>query len=246
LNNHSKVTHPWPRQRKKKRKKKTLKKAKQSPEGAAEGAARAHPLKARAAEGGGGGKKKLFIIIGGVVVLLIGAGAGLYFTGMLDSLLGKEAPVECAEGDHECEEAAKAAAEHGEDAKGGHGEKKDAKKGDHGAAKGGHGEAAGGASDSFVAIPTMIVNLNSDDGTPRYLRLTVQLELEDAADKGAVEAIIPKVIDQFQTYLRELRVRDLRGSGGIYRLQMELLWRVNQAAAPVEVKDVLFQEILIQ
>jgi flagellar FliL protein len=218
-------------------------------EGTAEGAegAPAEGAEGAPAEGGGGGKKKLLIIIGGVVVLLIGAGAGLYFTGMLDSLLGKEdAPVECAEGDHECEEKAKAAAEHGEDAKGGHGEKKDAKKGDHGAAKGGHGEAAGGASDSFVAIPTMIVNLNSDDGTPRYLRLTVQLELEDAADKGAVEAIIPKVIDQFQTYLRELRVRDLRGSGGIYRLQMELLWRVNQAAAPVEVKDVLFQEILIQ
>lgn len=216
------------------------------PEGAAEGAAEGAPAEgAEGAPAEGGGKKKLLIIIGGVVVLLIGAGAGLYFTGMLDSLLGKEAPVECAEGDHECEEAAKAAAEHGEDAKGGHGEKKDAKKGDHGAAKGGHGEA-GGASDSFVAIPTMIVNLNSDDGTPRYLRLTVQLELEDAADKGAVEAIIPKVIDQFQTYLRELRVRDLRGSGGIYRLQMELLWRVNQAAAPVEVKDVLFQEILIQ
>ena len=216
------------------------------PEGAAEGAAEGAPAEgAEGAPAEGGGKKKLLIIIGGVVVLLIGAGAGLYFTGMLDSLLGKEAPVECAEGDHECEEAAKAAAEHGEDAKGGHGEKKDAKKGDHGAAKGGHGEA-GGASDSFVAIPTMIVNLNSDDGTPRDLRLTVQLELEDAADKGAVEAIIPKVIDQFQTYLRELRVRDLRGSGGIYRLQMELLWRVNQAAAPVEVKDVLFQEILIQ
>lgn len=215
------------------------------PEAAAEGAEGAPAEGAEgAAEGGGGGKKKLLIIIGGVVVLLIGAGAGLYFTGMLDSLLGKEeAPVECAEGDHECEEKAKAAAEHGEkaDAKGGHGEKKEAKGGG-----GGHGEAAGGASDAFVAIPTMIVNLNSDDGTPRYLRLTVQLELEDGADKPAVEAIIPKVIDQFQTYLRELRVRDLRGSGGIYRLQMELLWRVNQAAAPVEVKDVLFQEILIQ
>ncbi|MCE7887107.1 MAG: flagellar basal body protein FliL [Alphaproteobacteria bacterium PRO2] len=212
------------------------------PEAAAEGAegAPAEGAEGEAAAAEGGGKKKLFIIIGGVVVLLIGAGAGLYFTGMLDSLLGKEAPVECAEGDHECEEKAAAAAEHGEKAgaKGGHGEKKEAK-------GGGHGEA-GGASDSFVAIPTMIVNLNSDDGTPRYLRLTVQLELEDAADKAAVEAIIPKVIDQFQTYLRELRVRDLRGSGGIYRLQMELLWRVNQAAAPVEVKDVLFQEILIQ
>jgi flagellar protein FliL len=92
----------------------------------------------------------------------------------------------------------------------------------------------------------MIVNLSNDDGTPRYLRLTVQLELKSAEDVEAVEAVIPRVIDQFQTYLRELRVRDLRGSAGIYRLQMELLWRVNQAAAPVEVKDVLFQEILIQ
>ncbi len=218
--------------------------AKAKKEEAEEKEAEGAPAEGEAAAGeGGGGKKKLFIIIGGVVVLLIGAGAGLHFTGMLDSLLGKEKPVECAEGDHECEKAAAAAAEHGEkaDAKGGHGEKKEAKGGG-----GGHGEAAGGASDSFVPIPTMIVNLNSDDGTPRYLRLTVQLELEDGADKPAVEAIIPKVIDQFQTYLRELRVRDLRGSGGIYRLQMELLWRVNQAAEPVEVKDVLFQEILIQ
>ena len=32
----------------------------------------------------------------------------------------------------------------------------------------------------------------------------------------------------------------------IYRLQMELLSRVNAAAYPVEVQDVLFQEILIQ
>ena len=52
---------------------------------------------------------------------------------------------------------------------------------------------------------------------------------------------MPRIVDQFQTYLRELRVRDLRGSGGIYRMQAELLWRVNQAAAPIEVKDVLFQ-----
>lgn len=93
----------------------------------------------------------------------------------------------------------------------------------------------------------MIVNLSSEDGDdPRYLRLTVQLELKDPSKKAEVEAIIPRVVDQFQTYLRELRVQDLRGSAGIYRLQMELLWRVNQAAAPNEIKDVLFQEILIQ
>jgi flagellar FliL protein len=92
----------------------------------------------------------------------------------------------------------------------------------------------------------MIVNLNSEDGTPRYLRLAVQLEFKNTSDMTAVEAAMPRVIDQFQTYLRELRVKDLRGSAGIYRLQIELLARVNQAVYPIEVQDVLFQEILIQ
>lgn len=99
---------------------------------------------------------------------------------------------------------------------------------------------------AFLQIPDMIVNLSSSDGQPRYLRLSVQLELKDEAAKLAVEKVMPRVIDQFQTYLRELRVKDLRGSAGIYRLQMELLSRVNAAAYPVEVQDVLFQEILIQ
>ncbi|MCB1720458.1 MAG: flagellar basal body-associated FliL family protein [Alphaproteobacteria bacterium] len=184
----------------------------------------------------GGGSKKLIIIIVGVVVLLLGAGAGLYFTGMLDSVLGKSEPCVEEVDDHgevikECPE---------EDA---HGDEHAAKDDGHG---GGHGDGHGGGGGNFIEIPPMLVNLSSNDGTPRYLRLTVQLELSSSADYAAVEAVIPRVVDQFQTYLRELRVKDLRGSAGIYRLQMELLWRVNQAAAPVKVKDVLFQEILIQ
>ncbi len=107
-------------------------------------------------------------------------------------------------------------------------------------------EASETPNAAFVKIPDMIVNLSSDDGQPRYLRLSVQLELQNESDVAAVEQVMPRVIDQFQTYLRELRVQDLRGSAGIYRLQMELLSRVNAAAYPVEVQDVLFQEILIQ
>ncbi len=184
-------------------------------------------------DGEEGGINKLVLIAGGVVVLLLVAGAGLYFTGMLDSVLGKKSECVEVKDDHgevieECpEEHASASGDHG----GGHG-------GDDG-----HG---GGTTGLFLEIPTILVNLSSNDGTPRYLRLTVQLELYSSSDNAAVEAVIPRVIDQFQTYLRELRVKDLRGSAGIYRLQMELLWRVNQAAAPVKVKDVLFQEILIQ
>lgn len=188
-----------------------------------------------------GGKKKLLLILV-PLLLLIGGGAAAYFTGMLDSLLGKEAATEeGAEGDK---------AEAGDKKEGGHGKAADSHGKEAKAGGEGHGEAAGGhggegGDGAFLPLPTMLVNLNSDDGTPNYLRLTVQLELEDPADREAVEAVIPRVVDQFQTYLRELRVKDLRGSAGIYRLQMELLWRVNQAASPIEIKDVLFQEILI-
>lgn len=174
-------------------------------------------------EGKKGGKKKLLLILL-PILLLGGGGAAAYFTGMLDGLLGIEK------------------VEDGEHAEDGHG---DEKADDHGGGDG-HGEKGEKGASAFLAIPPMIVNLNTEDGTPRYLRLSVQLELEDPADKAAVEEVIPRVVDQFQTYLRELRVRDLRGSAGIYRLQMELLWRVNQAVEPVEIKDVLFQEILIQ
>ena len=179
------------------------------------------------------GKKKLLLIL--VPLLLIGGGGGgAYYMGYLDSLLGVE-PEEHTEGEE---------GEHGDDGHGGGGEDEHASDGGDDGHGDGHGEGGGSG---FIAVPTMIVNLVEEDGeTPRYLRLTVQLELQDPGEAGAIEAVIPRVVDQFQTFLRELRVKDLRGSAGIYRLQMELLRRVNQAAYPVEVKDILFQEILIQ
>ncbi len=197
-------------------------------------------------EGKKGGKKKLLLIL--VPILLLGGGAGgAYYMGMLDGLLGIES-AECEKDEHgedveDCEHSAEGDDhdDHGEDD--GHGKKKSKKDDGHGD---GHGEGGEASESAFLAIPPMIVNLNTEDGTPRFLRLTVQLELADPDEKADVEAVIPKVIDQFQTYLRELRVRDLRGSAGVYRLQMELLWRVNQAVEPAEIKDVLFQEILIQ
>ena len=41
-------------------------------------------------------------------------------------------------------------------------------------------------------------------------------------------------------------MEDLRGSAGIYRLREELLARVNTAVRPVQVRDVLFKEMLVQ
>jgi flagellar FliL protein len=106
-------------------------------------------------------------------------------------------------------------------------------------------EEAEAVNAAFSPLPDFIVNLSSSSGS-RFLKLKVQLEIENEADLPAIETVTPRVIDQFQTYLREMRVEDLKGSAGIYRLRQELLYRVNIAAHPVKVTDVLFQEMLIQ
>jgi flagellar FliL protein len=98
----------------------------------------------------------------------------------------------------------------------------------------------------FYDLPDLLVNLNSAGRKANFLKLSVSLELEHAADLPHVQAVMPRIIDNFQVYLRELRVEDLRGSAGIYRLREELLTRVNGAAAPAKIADVLFKEMLVQ
>jgi flagellar protein FliL len=98
----------------------------------------------------------------------------------------------------------------------------------------------------FFDLPDLLVNLNTTGRKASFLKLSVSLELDHAEDLPKLQAVMPRIIDNFQVYLRELRVEDLRGSGGIYRLREELLARVNTAAAPAKVTDVLFKEMLVQ
>jgi flagellar FliL protein len=98
----------------------------------------------------------------------------------------------------------------------------------------------------FFDIPDIIVNIQTPDAAPAYLKLSVSLELDKAEAKAAIEPVLPRIIDQFQTYLRELRVEDIRGSAGVMRLKEELLRRVNLAVAPTPVHDVLLKEMIVQ
>ena len=118
----------------------------------------------------------------------------------------------------------------------------------------GHKEEAAAAKEKappaptavFYDLPDLLVNLNTGSRKPSFLKLSVSLELERAEDLPRLQSVMPRIIDNFQVYLRELRVEDLRGSSGIYRLREELLTRVNAAVAPVKVTDVLFKEMLVQ
>jgi flagellar FliL protein len=98
----------------------------------------------------------------------------------------------------------------------------------------------------FYEVPPMLVNLNTSGRKVGYLKLSVSLEVGSEEDFPKLDAVLPRIVDDFQVYLRELRVEDLRGSAGLQRLREELFMRVANAAAPTVVRDVLFREMLIQ
>lgn len=99
----------------------------------------------------------------------------------------------------------------------------------------------------FVDLPDVLVNL-SNAGTDRtqYLKVKIVLEVPDAEIVSKIQPLMPRVMDAFQTYLRELRPTDLDGSAGLYRLKEELTRRVNASVAPSHITAVLFKEIIVQ
>lgn len=200
-------------------------------------------------EGGEGGegdgppaKKKLpllFIIAPVAALVVLGGGGAAAF------MMMKPKPAEA----------------HGEEEKGGHGDEK--KKGGHGEEKkkggGGHGGGEGGEADpalgkiaegpdgvTFYTLPDMVVNIQSPDSRPTYLKLKLTLEMQDADLATTLQHEAPRMQDMFQGFLRELRPEDLAGSAGSYQLRAEILRRVNLIAAPGKVDAVLIEEMLVQ
>lgn len=156
-------------------------------------------------------KKILILVL--PLLLLVGAGAGLYFTGVVDALMGK------------------------------------LKGGEEHAAPAPEKKADGPKQVGlvvFMDLPEMLVNLQTQGRKQSFLKIRVALELETPADMPRIDQVMPRIVDSFQVYLRELRAEDLQGAAGMHLLREELLTRVNAAVKPVKVNDVLFKEMLVQ
>ncbi len=98
----------------------------------------------------------------------------------------------------------------------------------------------------FMDLPELLVNLNTGGRRTSFIKIKVTLEVDKKEFVPVIEKLMPRIIDNFQVYLRELKIEALPGSIGMYRLREEMLLRVNTAAAPAQVNDVLFKEILFQ
>lgn len=178
-------------------------------------------------EAGGGKKKpplKLIIIIAAVAVLVLGGGGTAAF------MMLKPKPDAAAEKGHE---------------------KKKKEKGGKDEKKGGKDDKAaaqvreGPDGVLFYTLPDIVVNMQTADGRPTFLKLKLTLEMPDQDAVDELEPNMPRLQDMFQTFLRELRPEDLSGSQGSYQLRMEILRRVNLVIAPSKANAVLIEEMLI-
>ena len=188
----------------------------------------APPPEAEGEEGEGAPAKKglplkMLIIIGAAAVLVLGGGGTAAF------IFLKPQPD----------------AAHG--AKGEHGKKKkDEKKGE----KGKDDKSAAVVTEGpdgvlFYTMPNVVVNMQTADGRPTFLKLKLTLEVPNQETVDALEPNMPRLQDMFQTFLRELRPEDLQGSQGSYQLRAEIQRRVNLVIAPAKVNAVLIEEMLI-
>ncbi len=98
----------------------------------------------------------------------------------------------------------------------------------------------------FISLPPMIANMNTNPSRPRYIKLKAEIEVSAGKDAAAVTRLMPRIIDLFQTYLREVRPGDLRGAAGTYRLREALINRADVALAPARVRDILFVQMIVQ
>ena len=98
----------------------------------------------------------------------------------------------------------------------------------------------------FYPMEEISVAVQSVDSRSRFLKLKLVLELDSNEDVVFIKQVMPRILDNFQVFLRELRISELQGSQGIYRIREELLRRINTALSPLKIRDVLFTDIVIQ
>lgn len=126
-----------------------------------------------------------------------------------------------------------------------------AEAGEHGEVADGHGggggHGSGGAAEHayFYEIPQMQITIQNGSGGFAHVQITFSLEIADQGLSRRLDENLPRILDQFQGFLRELRPEDLAGSAGAERLRLELLRRVNLVMGEGQVRAVLITQFVI-
>jgi len=97
----------------------------------------------------------------------------------------------------------------------------------------------------IYALDTFIVNLANNGGN-RYLRVTMDLELDNKNLESEVNKRLPQVRDSILMILPTKRVEDISSVAGKTTLRDEILEKINSYLAQGKITNIYFKEFVIQ
>ncbi len=106
-----------------------------------------------------------------------------------------------------------------------------------------HAEPAEAPHVAFVPMEPIMVSL-PQGGSARMLRFTGQLEVAPE-HQAEVAALMPRVLDVLNTYLRAVAVRDLEDPASLARLRAQMLRRLQVVTGEGRVEDLLITEFVL-
>jgi flagellar protein FliL len=101
-----------------------------------------------------------------------------------------------------------------------------------------------------VGLDPFVVNLD-EPGTPRYLKVTLEIELAGGAKggeggEGGLAKSKQLVRDAILSYLSGLHVKDTLGAEAKDKIRTDLLARLTKLLGPEKVRRLFFQDFVVQ
>ena len=97
----------------------------------------------------------------------------------------------------------------------------------------------------FYDLPEMTTSLKNKAPEAK-IKLKITLETSDLDKINSIEAYIPRIQNLIIEHLIETAAEEIQTSEGLYWLKEELLYRINLAVHPIQIKDINFKIFDIQ
>ncbi len=96
---------------------------------------------------------------------------------------------------------------------------------------------------TFVPVHTLVVSVG-EGATARHLKFTSSLEVSPAA-RAEVSALLPRILDVMNGYLRAVDPASLEDPSALVRLRAQLLRRIQLVTGDGRVRDLLVTEFVL-
>ena len=96
---------------------------------------------------------------------------------------------------------------------------------------------------SFVAIDPIVISLGAQSSA-RHLRFASQIEVQNPYGPD-VSALLPRIVDVLNSYLRAVEVAQLEDPAALVRLKAQMLRRIQIVTGEGRVRDLLISEFVL-